>query len=122
MRDVSVEPGIGWGFTLASDNMVLNLILSKISTERFAVSDFVKWASKGPLRYILVFGVGIYGTFLGLLMTGWFFFTGHLHHVIRVVLTFGVSWITGILFGLCLWLFMVRPLKGQSDDTAAPRR
>jgi hypothetical protein len=86
------------------------------------MSAFVKWASKGPLRYILIFGVGIYGTFLGLVMTGWFLFTGHLHHVIRVVLTFGVSWTTGIFFGLCMWLFMARPLKGQSHDASAPRR
>ena len=29
MGDVNVEPGMGWGFTPASDNMVLKLILSK---------------------------------------------------------------------------------------------
>jgi len=28
LGSVSVEPGIGWGFTPASDNMVMKLILS----------------------------------------------------------------------------------------------
>ena len=86
------------------------------------MSAFAKWACKGPLRYILVFGVGVYGTILGLTMTGWFLVTNHLHHVIRLVATFGISWMTGIFFGLVIWLFMVRPRKGQSHDAAAPRR
>ena len=85
------------------------------------MSALYKWACKAPLRYVLIVGAGFYGTLFGLVLIAAFFWLGHLHSAFRVEMSFVFSWITGLFFGLCLWLF-VKPLKENPHERTPPRR
>ena len=85
------------------------------------MSALYKWSCQSPLRYVLIVGAGFYGTLFGLVLIAAFFWLGHLHSTFRMEMSFVFSWITGLLFGLCLWLF-VKPLKENSHEGTPPRR
>ena len=80
------------------------------------------WACRGPLRYVLVVGLGAYGISLGLALTAFLAVRCHLYRFVGAEVAFFLSESAGLIFGLGMWMFLGRKVRKLIDATTPSGR
>jgi hypothetical protein len=72
-----------------------------------AMKSLVQWASKSWLRYVVVIGVGFWGSLTAIIVTLLTSLMGEPFVPARLPMTFLGLWIAGIFWGLAMWFIVV---------------
>lgn len=87
-----------------------------------AVKRIYCWACSGPVRYVVVVGLGAYGITLGVALSLFLLLRGHAHGITGIVFSFALSEIAGLVFGLGMWLTNGRKVRKMLDGKASSGR
>ena len=72
------------------------------------IKELFRWSEKSMLRYVLVAGVGFWGSFTAIIATLLTILMGEPFVPARLPITFIGFWIAGIFWGLAMWFIVIR--------------